>query len=106
MIVVLFQTESNRFDVHHELIELINGLIGHIELTELISLAHVGPIKLFKLSRLIVGSSSEGAQISKLVVESISIPSYEGAQRAASKLIVESTIVFELAGVCPASQVD
>jgi hypothetical protein len=87
MIVVLFQTESNRFDVHHELIELIDGLVGHIKLPELISLVHVGHIDLFKLSRLIVGSSSEGAQISKLVV---------------SKLIVESTIVFELAGVCPA----
>ena len=37
MIVVLFQTESNGFDIHHELIELINGLVGHIELTELIS---------------------------------------------------------------------
>jgi len=36
--------------------------------------------------KLIVDSSSEGAQKSKFIVDSI--PSYEGAQRAASKLIV------------------
>ena len=60
---------------------------GHSELFEFInSLVHVGHIKLFKLSRLIVDLSSEGAQISKLIVDSI--PSYEGAQIAASKLIV------------------
>jgi hypothetical protein len=81
-------TELNGFVVQHELTELINSLV------------HVGHIKLFKLSRLIVHSSSEGAQISKLIVDYILIPSSEGAQRAASKLIVESTIVFELAGVC------
>jgi hypothetical protein len=83
-------TELNGFVVQHELIELINSLV------------HVGHIKLFKLSRLIVHSSSEGAQISKLIVDYILIPSSEGARRAASKLIVESTIVFELAGVCSA----
>jgi len=49
---------------------------------------------------LIVDSSSEDAQKSKLIVDYIFIS--EGAQRAASKLIVESTIVFELAGVCSA----
>jgi hypothetical protein len=96
-------TELNGFIVHYELIELIKGFVGHSKLIELInSLVHVGHIKLFKLSRLIVDSSSEGAQISKLIVDYILIPSSEGAQRAASKLIVESTIVFELAGVRPA----
>jgi hypothetical protein len=81
-------TELNGFILQHELIELINSLV------------HVGHIKLFKLSRLIVHSSSEGAKISKLIVDYILTPSSEGARRAASKLIVESTIVFELAGVC------
>jgi hypothetical protein len=81
-------TELNSFVVQHELIELINSLV------------HVSHIKLFKLSRLIVHSYSEGAQISKLIVDYILTPSSEGAQRATSKLIVESTIVFELAGVC------
>jgi hypothetical protein len=47
---------------------------------------------------LIFDSSSEGAQISKLIVAYILNPSSKGARRAASKLIVESTIVFELAG--------
>jgi len=75
-------TELNGFVVQHELIELINSLV------------HVNHIKLFKLSRLIVHSSSEGAQISKFIVDYILIPS--------SELIVESTIVFELAGVCSA----
>jgi hypothetical protein len=83
-------TKLNGFVVQHELIELINSLV------------HINHIKLFKLSRLIAHSSSEGAQISKLVVDYILIPSSEGAQRAASKLIVESTIVFKLAGVCSA----
>ncbi len=81
-------TELNGFVVQHELTELINSLV------------HVGHIKLFKLSRLIVHISSEGAQIYKLIVDYILIPSSEGGRRAASKLIVESTIVFELAGVC------
>ena len=81
-------TELSGFVVQHKLIELINSIV------------HVGHIKLFKLSRFIVHSSSEGAQISKLIVNYILISSSEGAQRAASKLIVESTIVFELAGVC------
>jgi len=49
-------TELNGFVVQHELIKLINSLV------------HVGHIKLFKLSRLIVHTSSEGAQISKLIV--------------------------------------
>jgi hypothetical protein len=96
-------TELNGLIVHHKLIEVIKGFVGHNELIELINgLVHVGHIKLFKLCRLIVHSSSKGAQISKLIVDYILIPSSEGAQRAASKLIVESTIVFELAGVCPA----
>ena len=96
-------TDLNGLIVHHELIELIKGFVGHNELIELINgLVHICHIKLFKLSRLIVHSSSEGAQISKLIVDYILIPSSEGAQRAASKLIVESTIVFQLAGVCPA----
>jgi len=86
-------TELNGFIVQHELIELINSLV------------HVGHIKLFKLSRLIVHSSSEGSRISKLIVDFILIPSSEGARRAALKLIVESTIVFELAGVCLARNV-
>jgi hypothetical protein len=60
-------TELNGFVVQHELIELINSLV------------HVGHIKLFKLSKLIVHSSSEGAQISKLIVDYILIPSSEGA---------------------------
>ena len=59
-------TELNGFVVQHELTELINSLV------------HVGHIKLFKLSRLIVHSSSEGAQISKLIVDYILIPSSEG----------------------------
>ncbi len=68
----------------------------------LTSLVNVGHIKIFKLSRLIIDSSSEEAQISKLmIVNYFLIPSSEGACRAASKLIVGSTIVFELA-VCPA----
>jgi hypothetical protein len=50
-------TKLNGFVVQHELIELINNLV------------HVGHINLFKLSRLIVRSSSEGAQISKLIVD-------------------------------------
>ena len=96
-------TDLNGLIVHHELIELIKGFVGHNELIELINgLVHICHIKLFKLSRLIVHSSSEGAQISKLIVDYILIPSSEGARRAASKLIVESTIVFELARVCPA----
>ena len=39
--------------------------------------------------------SSEGAQIFKLIVSYILITSSEGARRAASKLIVESTIIFK-----------
>jgi len=77
-------TELNGFIVQHELIELINSLV------------HVGHIKLFKLSRLIVDSSSEGAHISKLIVDYILIPSSEGAQRAASKLIVDFVVHHEL----------
>ena len=68
----------------------MKGFVGHSELSELInSIVHVGHIKLFKLSRLIVDSSSEGAQISKLIVDYILIPSSEGARRAALKLIVK-----------------
>ena len=77
-------TELNGFVVQHEFIELINSLV------------HVGHIKLFKLSRLIVHSSSEGAQISKLIVDYILIPSSEGARRAASKLIVDFVVHHEL----------
>jgi hypothetical protein len=69
-------TELSGFVDQHELIELINSIV------------HVGHIKLFKLSRFIVHSSSEGAQISKLIVDYILISRSEGAQRAASKLIV------------------
>ena len=76
-------TELNGFVVQHELIELINSLV------------HVGNIKIFK-SRLIVHSSSEGAQISKLIVNYILIPSSEGAQRAALKLIVDFVVHHEL----------
>ena len=47
-------TELNGLVVHHELIELIKGFVGHSKLTKLTSLVHVGHIKLFKLSRLIV----------------------------------------------------
>ncbi len=72
-------TKLNGLILHHELIELIEGFLGHSELTKLTSLVHVGHIKLFKLSRLIVDSSSEGAQISKLIVDYISNPSSEGA---------------------------
>ncbi len=89
----------NNLVVHHELIELNKGFVGHSELMKLTSLVHVGHIKRFKLSRLIVDSSFEGAQISKSIVDYILIPSSEGAQRATLKLIVESTIVFKLAGV-------
>jgi len=67
-------TKLNGLVVHHELIELIKGFVGHSELTKLTSLVHVGHIKLFKLSRLIVDSSSEGAQTSNIL-----IPSSEGA---------------------------
>ncbi len=63
--------ELNDLVVHHELIELIKGFVGHSELTKLTSLVHVCHIKIFKLSRLIVDSSSEGAQISKLIVDYI-----------------------------------
>jgi len=45
---------------------------------------------------LIVDSSSEGAQISKLIVDYILIPSSEGARRAASKLIVDFVVHHEL----------
>jgi len=89
-------TKQNGLVVHHELIELIKGFVGHNELTKLTSLLHVCHIKLFKLSRLIVDSSSEGAQISKLIVDYILIPSSEGAQRAASKLIVDFVVHHEL----------
>ena len=72
-------TKLNGLVVHHELIELIKGFVGHSELTKLTSLVHVGHIKLFKLSRLIVDSSSMGAQISKLIVDYVLIPSSEGS---------------------------
>jgi hypothetical protein len=36
------------FVVHHELIELINGLVGHIELTELISRVLDGHMNYFQ----------------------------------------------------------
>jgi hypothetical protein len=42
--------------------------------------------------KLIVDSSSEGAQISKLIVNYILIPSSEGARRAALKLIVDFVV--------------
>jgi hypothetical protein len=77
-------TKLNSFVVQHELIKLINSLV------------HVGHIKLFKLSRLIVHSSSEGAQISKLIVDYILIPSSAGARRAASMLIVDFFVHHEL----------
>ena len=65
-------TKLNGLVVHHKLIELIKGFVHHSELIELInSLVHIGHVKLFKLSRLIVHSSSEGAQISKLIVDYI-----------------------------------
>jgi hypothetical protein len=89
-------TELNGLVIHHEQIELIKGFVGHSELTKLTSLVHVGYIKLFKLSRLIVDSSSEGAQISKLIVDYILISSSEGARRAASKLIVDFVVHHEL----------
>jgi len=73
-------TELKGLVVHHKLIKLIKGFVGHSKLTKLTSLIHAGHIKLFKLIRLIVGSSSEGAQISKLIVNYISIPSSEGAR--------------------------
>ena len=82
-------TELNGLVIHHELIELINEFVHHSEL-------NVGHIKFFRLCRMIVGSSSEGAKIVTI------FPSSEGARRATSKLVVESTIVFKLAGVCPA----
>ena len=89
VIVALTFEQSNHelgLVAHHELIELIKGFAGHSELTKVTSLVHIGHIKLFKLSRLIVDSSSEGAQISNIL-----IPSSEGARRAASKLIVDSS---------------
>jgi hypothetical protein len=46
--------------------------------------------------KLIVDSSSEGAQISKLIVNYILIPSSEGARRAASKLTVDFVVHHEL----------
>ena len=46
--------------------------------------------------KLIVDSSSEGAQISKLIVNYILIPSSEGARRAALKLIVDFVVHHEL----------
>jgi hypothetical protein len=58
-------TKLNGLVVHHELIELIKGFVGHSELMKLTSLVHVGHIKLFKLRSLIVNSSSEEAQISR-----------------------------------------
>jgi hypothetical protein len=73
-------TELKGLVVHHKLIKLIKGFVGHSKLTKLTSLIHAGHIKLFKLIRLIVGSSSGGAQISKLIVNYISIPSSEGAR--------------------------
>jgi hypothetical protein len=51
---------------------------------------------------LIADSSSEGTQIPRLIIDYILIPSSEGARIAALNLIVEFTIVFELAGYCPA----
>jgi hypothetical protein len=87
LIVALTSEQINH--EHYELIELIKGFVGHSKLTKLTSLVHVGHIKLFKLSRLIVNSSSEGAQISKLIVDYVLIPCSEGARRAASKLIVD-----------------
>ena len=80
LIVALTFEQSNHelgLVAHHELIELIKGFAGHSELTKVTSLVHIGHIKLFKLSRLIVDSSSEGAQISKLIVDCISIPRSE-----------------------------
>ena len=44
-------TELNGLVVHHELIELIKGFVGHSKLTKLTSLVHVGHIKLFNLTR-------------------------------------------------------
>jgi hypothetical protein len=59
-------TKLNSLVVHHKLIELIKGFVGHSELTKLTSLVHICHIKLFKLSRLIVNyiliPNSEGAQ--------------------------------------------
>ena len=72
-------TELKGLFIHHKLIELIKGFIGHSELMKLTSLVHVCHIKLFKLSRLIVDSSSEKAQISKLIDDYILIPCSEGA---------------------------
>jgi hypothetical protein len=46
---------------------------------KLTSLVHLCHIKLFKLSRLIVDSSSEKAQITKLIDDYILIPCSEGA---------------------------
>jgi len=59
-------TELNGLVIHHELIELINEFVHHSEL-------NVGHIKFFRLCRMIVGSSSEGAKIVTI------FPSSEGA---------------------------
>jgi hypothetical protein len=84
LIVALTFKQSNHklcLVVHHniELIELIKGFVGHSKLTKLTSLIQIGHIKLFKLIRLIVDSSSEGAQISKLIGDYVLIPSSEEA---------------------------
>ena len=82
--------------------KITKGFVRHSKLTKFTSLVHVSHIKLFKLSRLIVDSSSEGTQIPRLIIDYIMIPSSEGARIDTSNLIVEFTIDFELAGVCPA----
>ena len=88
-------TELNGLVVHHELIELMKGFVDHSELTKLTSLVHVGHIKLFKLSRLIVNSSSEGAQISRLIVSYNLSPSSEGARRF-NEVCIHSLIVVSV----------
>jgi hypothetical protein len=60
-------TESNGFVVHHELIELINSLVGHIELTELISLVLDGHMKDFQQGALCSISTTVACSIIPLL---------------------------------------
>ena len=77
------------FVVHHEIIKLINGLIGHIELTELISRVLDGQMNYFQQG---AASHFNDACIHRLIVVSVS----EGARQVAPAQQAASSTILKL----------
>ena len=77
------------FVIHHELIKLINGLVSHIELTELISRVLDGHMNYFQQG---AASHFNDACIHRLIVVSVS----EGARQVAPAQLAASSTILKL----------